>query len=45
MTDYFAAARSGDWDTAFGYFSDDVSIDIPGRSAFADALVAGIRPE
>ena len=35
MTDYLAAAKRGDWDTAFGFFADDLLIRIPGRSAFA----------
>jgi len=35
MTEYLAAARSGDWDRAFGYFADDIVIHIPGGSAFA----------
>jgi ketosteroid isomerase-like protein len=35
MTDYLAAAKRGDWDTAFGYFADDIVIHIPGRSPLA----------
>ena len=35
MSDYLAAARRGDWDTAFGYFAEDIEFHIPGRSAFA----------
>jgi uncharacterized protein len=35
MSDYIAAARRGDWDTAFGYFAEDIEFHIPGRSAFA----------
>ena len=35
MTDYLTAARGGDWDTAYGYFADDLRIRIPGRSAWA----------
>ena len=35
MTDYLAAAKRGDWDTAFGFLDDDLLIHIPGRSAFA----------
>jgi uncharacterized protein len=35
MTDYIAAARRGDWDTALGYFADDIVFHIPGRSSFA----------
>ena len=35
ITEYLAAARAGDWDTAFGYFGDDIVFRIPGRSRFA----------
>lgn len=35
MADYLAAAKRGDWDTAFGYFADDIVFHIPGRSSFA----------
>ena len=35
MTDYIAAAKRGDWDTAFGHFADDLLLRIPGRSGFA----------
>ena len=35
MTDYLAAVKRGDWDTAFGYFAEDIVIHIPGRSSFA----------
>jgi uncharacterized protein len=35
ITDYLAAAKRGDWDTAFGFLADDLVIHIPGRSAFA----------
>jgi uncharacterized protein len=35
MTDYLAAAKRDDWDTAFGYFADDIVFHIPGRSGFA----------
>src|SRR4029450_5952768 len=35
MTDYLAAVRRGDWDTALGYFADDIVFQIPGRSSFA----------
>jgi ketosteroid isomerase-like protein len=35
MTEYLAAARRDDWDTAFRYFAEDMVIHIPGRSAFA----------
>lgn len=49
MSDYLAAAKRGDWDTASGYFADDIVIHIPGRSAFAgdhtgkDAAVGYIK--
>ena len=35
MTDYLAAAKRGDWDTAFDFVAEDIVIHIPGRSAFA----------
>jgi uncharacterized protein len=35
MREYVASARSGDWDAAFGYFSEDLLIRIPGGSALA----------
>jgi ketosteroid isomerase-like protein len=35
MTDYIACARTGDWETAYGFFADDIVIRIPGRSAMA----------
>jgi len=35
MTDYLAATQRGDWDTAFGYFAEDIVIRIPGQSSFA----------
>ncbi len=35
MSDYIAAVQRGDWDTAFGYFADDIVFHIPGRSSFA----------
>jgi len=35
MTAYLAAAKRGDWDTAFGYFADDIAMRVPGRSQFA----------
>ena len=35
MTDYLAAARRDDWDTAFRYFAEDIVLNIPGRSSFA----------
>ena len=49
MNEYLAAAKRGDWDEAFGYFADDLVVQIPGRSAFAgerlgkDAAVDYIR--
>ena len=35
MTEYLGAARRGDWDTAFGFFADDIVMHVPGRSSFA----------
>ena len=35
ITEYLAAARRGDWTTAYGYMADDLRIRIPGRSAWA----------
>ena len=35
INDYLAAARRGDWDTASGYFADDLVVHIPGLSSFA----------
>jgi uncharacterized protein len=35
ITEYLAAARAGDWDTAYGYIADDIVFRIPGRSRFA----------
>ena len=35
MERYVAAARSGDFDAAFGMFAEDIVFRIPGRSAFA----------
>ena len=32
---YLAAARGGDFATAYGYFADDLRIRIPGRSEWA----------
>ena len=28
MTDYLAAAKRGDWETAFGFFAEDVEVSI-----------------
>ena len=38
ISEYLTAARAGDWDTAFGYFADDIVFRIPGRSRFAGEL-------
>jgi ketosteroid isomerase-like protein len=35
MERYVAAARSGDFDAAFGMFAEDIVFRIPGRSSFA----------
>ena len=35
MSHYLAAAKRGDWETALGYFAEDIEFEIPGRSAFA----------
>jgi ketosteroid isomerase-like protein len=35
MQRYLDAAMRGDWDTAFGFFADDIALHIPGRSEFA----------
>jgi ketosteroid isomerase-like protein len=35
IASYLAAAERDDWDTAYGFFADDVLISIPGDSAFA----------
>ena len=49
MSDYLAAAKRGDWDSAFAYFAEDIEFHIPGRSPFAghrrgkDAAVDYIR--
>jgi len=32
---YLEAARAGDWETAYGFFAEDVVFRIPGRSRFA----------
>ena len=39
MTHYLGAARRGDWDTAFGYFADNIVMHVPGRSALAGERV------
>jgi ketosteroid isomerase-like protein len=33
--EYLAAARADDWETAYGYFADDIVFRIPGRSRLA----------
>ena len=38
ITEYLTAARTGDWNTAFGYFADDIVFRVPGRSRFAGEL-------
>jgi ketosteroid isomerase-like protein len=35
MAEYLTAARRDDWETAFGYFAEDIVVHVPGRSAFA----------
>lgn len=35
MRRYLAAAKQGDWETAFGFFAEDIQLHIPGRSPFA----------
>jgi ketosteroid isomerase-like protein len=35
MTEYLDAAKRADWDTAFGFFAEDMLIRVPGRSEFA----------
>ncbi len=35
MRRYADAARSGDWETGFGFFAEDVVIHVPGRSDLA----------
>ena len=46
---YLGAARSGDWDAAYGHYADDIVFRIPGRSRFAgeqrgrDAAIAYIE--
>jgi ketosteroid isomerase-like protein len=38
MTDYLTAAQRGDWETAFGFFAENIAVHVPGRSAFAGNL-------
>ena len=35
IREYLEAARAGDWETAFGFYAEDISFRIPGRSRFA----------
>jgi ketosteroid isomerase-like protein len=35
MDRYIAAMRSGDWETGFGFYADDIVLHVPGRSALA----------
>jgi uncharacterized protein len=35
MDRYIDAVRAGDWETAFGFFADDIVLRVPGRSALA----------
>ena len=35
MTEYLASAKRGDWDAAYSYFATDMTVHIPGESAFA----------
>jgi ketosteroid isomerase-like protein len=35
MRRYVDAARRGDWETASGFFAEDIALHIPGRSPFA----------
>ena len=39
ITQYLAAARRGDWTTAYEFFADDMRIRIPGRSEWAGERV------
>ena len=39
ITEYVTAARRGDWQTAYGYFAEDLHIRIPGRSEWAGERV------
>ncbi len=38
MSRYLDCARSGDWESAFRFFSDEIVLHVPGRSAFAGEL-------
>jgi ketosteroid isomerase-like protein len=35
MRRYLEAAKQGDWETASGFFADDILFQIPGRSRFS----------
>jgi uncharacterized protein (TIGR02246 family) len=35
MDRYIDAVRAGDWETAFGFFADDIVLRVPGRSSLA----------
>ena len=35
MDRYVDAVRAGDWETAFGFFADDIVLRVPGRSSLA----------
>jgi ketosteroid isomerase-like protein len=35
MRRYLAAVQRGDWATGFGFFTDDVTLHVPGRSSLA----------
>jgi ketosteroid isomerase-like protein len=35
MRRYIDAVRAGDWDTALGFFAEDIELHVPGRSALA----------
>ena len=35
MTEYLASAKRGDWDAAYGLLAKDMTVHIPGESAFA----------
>jgi ketosteroid isomerase-like protein len=35
MRRYLAAVQRGDWATGFGFFADDVTLHVPGRSSLA----------
>ena len=35
MRRYLPAVQRGDWATGFGFFTDDVTLHVPGRSSLA----------